>query len=422
MRKTFYRIAALSLFLVILTSRLNAFAEEMNTIEESSLHAASAVLMDASSGRILYEKNGQEFMANASTTKILTCILTLEEGDFDKPVQVSAYAASMPDVQLNIREGEQYLLEDLLYSLMLESHNDSAVAIAEHVAGSCQEFSRKMNERAKEIGCQKTWFITPNGLDAKETITLKNGEQMEKEHGTTASDLALILRYCIEKSPQKEEFLKITRTSQHSFCNKITAEDGSLRNGPRSFSCNNHNSFLQMMEGALTGKTGFTGKAGYCYVGALREGERTYIVALLACGWPGNRNYKWQDTRKLMEYGLNTFQLHSVKELELDWDEILSSGVEGGQGKKIGQSVGLTLMREQKEEIPDVLLKAGEELSAKVEKKPLAAPVKKGQQVGRVLYLISGKEWKEERLLSGEDIEKIDLLWCIKHCAELFWI
>ncbi|MGN0305738.1 MAG: D-alanyl-D-alanine carboxypeptidase, partial [Lachnospiraceae bacterium] len=111
--------------MIILSSQFYVFAEETAQIEENSLHAISAVLMDASSGRILYEKNGQEFMANASTTKILTCIMALEEGDNNKPVQVSAYAASMPDVQLNIREGEQYLLEDLLYSLMLESHNDT---------------------------------------------------------------------------------------------------------------------------------------------------------------------------------------------------------------------------------------------------------------------------------------------------------
>lgn len=416
------RIAAFSLLMIILSSQFYVFAEETAQIEENSLHAISAVLMDASSGRILYEKNGQEFMANASTTKILTCIMALEEGDNNKPVQVSAYAASMPDVQLNIREGEQYLLEDLLYSLMLESHNDTAVAIAEHIAGSCQEFSRKMNQKAKEIGCQNTWFITPNGLDAKETITKKSGEQVVREHGTTASDLALLLRYCIEQSPRKEEFLRITRTPHHSFCNKITAEDGSLQNGSRSFSCNNHNSFLQMMEGALTGKTGFTGKAGYCYVGALREGERTYIVALLACGWPGNRNYKWQDTGKLMEYGLKTYQSHSIEELQLDWKKILSSQVEHGQGTGIGQPVNLELLREQKEEIPDVLLKEGEELSVKVEKQPLTAPVKKGEQVGKILYLINGKEWKEENLISSEDIAPIDIIWCLHHCARLLWL
>ncbi|MGN0156148.1 MAG: D-alanyl-D-alanine carboxypeptidase family protein, partial [Lachnospiraceae bacterium] len=105
-------------------------------MDENELYARSAVLMDAASGRVLFEKNGNEIMPMASTTKIMTLIVTLENANLEDTVQVSAYAASMPDVQLNMREGEEYRLYDLLYSLMLESHNDSAVAIAEHVAGS----------------------------------------------------------------------------------------------------------------------------------------------------------------------------------------------------------------------------------------------------------------------------------------------
>ena len=391
-------------------------------VEASGLHAKSAVLMDAVSGRVLYEKNGQEFLANASTTKILTCILALEEGKGEDVVQVSAYAASMPDVQLNIRKGEQYRLGDLLYSLMLESHNDSAVAIAEHIAGSCEAFSQKMNKKAQEIGCRNTYFLTPNGLDAKETITTENGEQIIREHGTTATDLALLMRYCIQQSPQREAFLQLTRTPAYSFCNKIEAEDGTLKNGSRSFSCNNHNSFLQMMEGALTGKTGFTGKAGYCYVGALRQGERTYIVALLACGWPGNRTYKWQDTRKLMEYGLKAYQFHSLDELNMDWDEILAATVQDGQGKRIGESVQTILDREQAVNIPGILLKGDEKLSVKIEKASLKAPLKKGQPAGRIIYQINAREWMSERLKLKENIAEIDFLWCVFQCLDLLWI
>ena len=102
----------------------------------------------------------------ASTTKIMTLIVTLENANLEDTVEVSSYAASMPDVQLNIREGEQYRLKDLTYSLMLESHNDSAVAIAEHVGGSVEKFASMMNKKAREIGCKDTYFITPNGLDA----------------------------------------------------------------------------------------------------------------------------------------------------------------------------------------------------------------------------------------------------------------
>ena len=419
MTRKLYRIFFLCLCVSIVLSPLILHAQE----EESgpgSLYAHSAVLMDASSGRVLYEKNGQEFLANASTTKILTCILALEEGNPQDLVSVSAYAASMPDVQLNIREGEYYLLEDLLYSLMLESHNDSAVAIAEHIAGGCQEFSEKMNEKAKQIGCENSWFITPNGLDASQTLTLTNGETILKEHGTTARELALIMRYCLEESPAREKFLTITRTANYSFCNKTLSESGEVQNGSRSFSCRNHNSFLQMMEGALSGKTGFTSKAGYCYIGALTQDERTYIVALLACGWPGNRNYKWQDTRRLMEYGLASYQLHSIRELELNWEEILLSPVEGGQGEKIGEEIFVHLEREQEEKIPGVLLKEDETLTAKIEKRPLSAPIKKGEKAGEISYYINEEKWKSENLISKETIVKIDAVWCLKQCIDSF--
>ena len=192
---------------------------------------------------------------------------------------------------------------------MLESHNDSAVAIAEHLAGSVEGFARMMNEKAKDLGCNDTYFITPNGLDATKTITYKDGTSEVKTHSTTARDLARIMSYCIMESPQKETFLKITRTASHSFQNVKLKEDGSVTNGSKSYSCNNHNAFLSMMDGALSGKTGFTGNAGYCYVGALERDGRTFVVSLLACGWPNNKTYKWSDTKKLMGYGIDNYQI-----------------------------------------------------------------------------------------------------------------
>ena len=171
------------------------------------LYALSAVLMDADSGRILYEKEGETPRPNASTTKILTCILALENSDGDDYVQVSANAASQPQVKLGLQKGEQYYLEDLLYSLLLQSHNDSAVAIAEHIGGSVEGFSDMMNAKARKIGCTDTHFITPNGLDA---------EDSSGTHHTTASDLALIMRYAIKN----KVFLKIAQTKEYSFSHR----------------------------------------------------------------------------------------------------------------------------------------------------------------------------------------------------------
>ena len=273
--------------LALISNEMPCLAEETETtIKESELYARSAVLMDADSGRILYQKEGETPLPMASTTKIMTCIVALENGVLEDEVEVSAYAASMPDVQLNIREGEHYILRDLLHSLMLESHNDSAVAIAEHIGGSVEGFADLMNRKAKEIGCENTYFITPNGLDAEKEIETADGGKQTAAHSTTAADLARIMSYCIKRSPKKEDFLDITRTASYSFSNL---------EGSRSFSCSNHNAFLNMMEGALSGKTGFTGKAGYCYVGALERDDRTFVVALLACGWPNNKTYKWSD-------------------------------------------------------------------------------------------------------------------------------
>lgn len=251
---SYYLISAFVIMATLICGSIgNTVQAEENSDFEETLYARSAVLMDAESGRILYGKNEKEVMPMASTTKIMTCILALENGNPDDLVKVSNYASTMPKVKLCVREGEYYRLGDLLYSLMLESHNDSAVVIAEHISGSVEGFAELMNQKARDIGCYNTYFITPNGLDASKG---------DKIHSTTAEDLARIMSYCITKSPKKDEFIKITQTTNYSFTNKNINESGDIANGNRSFSCNNHNAFLSMMEGALSGKTGFTGNAG----------------------------------------------------------------------------------------------------------------------------------------------------------------
>ena len=182
----------------------NAGQEEDSSL---NLNAQSAVLMDASTGRVLYGKEEDLIRPMASTTKIMTCILALERCDPDDEVVVSSYAASQPKVHLGAASGRRFRLGDILHSLMLESHNDSAVMVAEHVAGSTQEFAALMNEKARDIGCEHTWFITPNGLDAQET---GDGGEV-RLHSTTARDLAAIMSYCVWQSPKSREFLAITQ-------------------------------------------------------------------------------------------------------------------------------------------------------------------------------------------------------------------
>ena len=260
------------------------------------LHAKAAVLMDGDTGRVLYGKNETEILPMASTTKIMTLILALEYGNPEDLVTVSSYAAKMPDVKLGMRTGEQYRLLDLLYSMMLESHNDSACAVAEHIGGSVESFAKMMNRKAEELGLISTYFITPNGLDA---------EDAHGVHSTSARDLAKLMRYCVFISEKKDAFRKICQTRQYSFSNQEKT---------RSFALYNKNALLDQMEGVIAGKTGFTGDAGYCYVCAYTDNERTLCIALLGCGWPPSRNYKWSDVRYLLALGSKYKKTHLLSD------------------------------------------------------------------------------------------------------------
>lgn len=387
------------IMIFVLLFGITSYAEE----PPKELYAQSAVLMDADSGRILFEKNGFEQKAMASTTKIMTCILTLETANVDDVVTISKNAAKQPRVHLGMREGERFYLRDLLYSLMLESHNDSAVAIAEHVGGSVEGFAELMNAKAKSLGCEQTYFITPNGLDAVDQTGT---------HSTTAADLATIMSYCIGKSEQQDLFLKITQTPSHSFKNVDNS---------RSFSCNNHNAFLNMMEGAISGKTGFTGDAGYCYVGALRRGDRTFVVALLACGWPNNKGYKWSDTRKLMEYAIDNYEYRDVYQAQDFPDMEVQDGVPLG-GNLFGvATTGMKVDLAGEEEKLSILLKNEENVTIQVDiKEKLQAPVIKGEEVGRVTYYLGDEILKQYPVVTTQTIGKKNIAWYFNQVWKMY--
>ena len=368
--------------------------------EPTELYARSAVLMDADSGRVLFGKDADVVRPMASTTKIMTCILALEylQEHPNRTVEVSDQAASQPKVHLGMQKGESFYLKDLLYSLMLESHNDSAVAVAEGVAGSVEEFAKKMNAKATEIGCKNTHFITPNGLDAEDAGGV---------HSTTAEDLAKIMRYCIMVSGEKEEFLEVTRTKEYQF------QDAS---GERTFSCHNHNAFLDMMDGALSGKTGFTADAGYCYVGSLRRDERTFIVALLACGWPDNKGYKWKDTRKLMEYGLEHYQYQEIENKEVLPDIRVVGGVDDKKPYQYCLDIPVEIEKPAKKSQDlksQILIRDGEKLKTRIKlARYWNAPVKKGEKVGKMIYYLDDCKVAEYNLKTEKAVAKRSFSWC----------
>jgi len=318
---------------------------------------------------------------------------------------------------------------------MLESHNDSAVALAEYIGKkylrselqnksiseytaeesklAVEAFAELMNQKAKELGCEDTCFITPNGLDATRTVMGENGEVIQQEHHTTAVDLAKIMAYCIMDSPQKEKFLEITRTPSYGFG----------ANG-RSFSCVNHNSFLTMMEGALSGKTGFTNKAGYCYVAALERDGRTYTLALLGCGWPNNKSYKWSDSKKLFGYGLEHYQYREYSP-EVENRPIFVSGGASADGNPF-HAVSVTLEKENNLLPIRLLAKETEQVVAKTRvEEILTAPVEAGRKVGTVSYYLIEEDGTElylgeEGVYTAETVKKIDFLYLLSYICRQF--
>lgn len=319
--------------------------------EEEKLYARSAALIDADTGRVLYGKNADAIMPMASTTKIMTCIIALEYGNLEDVYTVSSYAASMPQVKAGYKKDEQYRLEDLLYALMLESHNDAAVVIAEGVAGSVEGFAALMNRKAAELGCSSTHFVTPNGLDAE-------------GHQTTAAELGKIAAYAMGN----ERFCEIIQTRSYTYANV---------SGDHTHSIQNKNAFLDQYEGCIGIKTGYTGDAGYCYVGCARRGDVTLISVVLACGWPPHKTYKWQDCRVLLDYGFADFQKKEVLSPQKSFDTIpVNNGIE--DTITISTADSLTLLIGGKEHVRVEYL-----LPETVE-----APVAAGEQVGTMeLYL-----------------------------------
>lgn len=359
--------------------------------EDLNLYAKSAVLTDADTGRILYGKDAGTPMANASTTKIMTCLLAIESGKIQDTVTFSEHACSMPKVRLGCPTGTQFVLEDLLYSLMLESHNDTAAAIAEHVVGSVEAFADLMNERAAEFGCQNTHFVTPNGLDRSD----KKGE-----HQTTAYDLSLIMAACI----QNDKFLEITETASKT----ISSIDGTFQ-----AALNNHNALLSMLDGVISGKTGFTAKAGYCYVGAYRQNDRTYTFALLACGWPNHKNYKWEDSKALISYGNDHYENRTILKEEEHQTIDLNRTMVKTFGKNHYYFTN-TLSVTKEACAFQILVSENDEITMNPQgQKELSFPVTEGDVVATEEILWNGLPVQTRRILADETLFASDYPWCL---------
>ena len=248
----------LAAFSALLLALLPALA----TGEETGTSALACVIIDEASGRVLLSHNADTALPMASTTKVMTALLALEMGDLDAPVTCSRNAFGVPGTSIYLSQGETLTLREMLTGLMLASGNDAAVAIAEHIGGTTENFCRMMTARASELGCTNTVFLTPHGLP-------------QEGHHTTARDLALIAR----EAMKHEVFREIVGTQRATIPWEGRPYDRVL---------NNKNRLLATYEGATGIKTGYTKKAGRCLVfGAERSGMRIIGVVLNCADWFG---------------------------------------------------------------------------------------------------------------------------------------
>jgi len=253
-------------FALALASQTSAFAAA------PALSARAAIIMDAATGEVLWERNGSTPLPPASTTKVLTAIIALESGRLDESFRVSANAAETAPSKINLRPGQRMRLRNLLYAVLLNSANDAAEVVAEGLAGSDEAFAARMNARAQELGATTAHFANPHGLTAS-------------GHVASAHDLAVIFRHGLS-IPLFREILE-TRSVQ------VPIES----TGVQWVSLHSHNRLLSGYTYQVIGKTGYTRPAGRCFVGAATHDGRELIIAVL-----GARNL-WTDAKRVLAFG-----------------------------------------------------------------------------------------------------------------------
>lgn len=326
------------------------------------VNALAAVVMEASSGRVLYSKNAAVKRSIASTTKIMTAIVAIENGDMDDTVSISRRAAGIGGSTLGLREGQEYTLRELLYAMLLISANDAAIAVAEYIGGTVEEFADMMNKKARSIGASDSHFITPHGLDASDQYS-------------TAYDMAIITRYAL-KNPA---FAEIVATSDSYI---------------PGFSLYNTNELLGAYPGVDGVKTGYTGKAGRCLITtAQRDGMRIISVVF---GSP-TRNARSYATRALLDYSYENYKMKKLLDAGAAYADVrVNRGTKGKVSLIASQSVALPLSEAESE-------------SLKIQEyKPsvMDAPVYAGAEAGYVEYLLDGETVAVSNLTVAENIRR----------------
>ena len=342
-------------FTGIVLSLALIFAVKIPARAELAVSAKAAILMHADSGRVLYEKNADERMLIASTTKIMTAIVVLEHCELDDLVEVDSRSAGIEGSSMYLKAGESYTVEDLLYGLLLVSGNDAASALALHVADSMEEFAELMNAKAAELGMTESSFKNAHGLD-------------EEGHYSTARDMAKLAAYCMGN----EDFARIAGTVSHTVGEQTLV---------------NHNRLLREYDGCLGLKTGYTMAAGRTLVTcAERDGARYVCVTL-------NDPDDWDDHKALYDWAFANYSFAEVIPAGLSYEVPLISGAE------------MTAPAET-EGAAYALIQNGESYDMELELPAFAfAPISEGERAGRAVACSDGQEIASVRIVYSEDVE-----------------
>ena len=363
---------------------------EDNILEVSSeldsdnldLNSRSCVILDRLSKQILYGKNEKSKVKMASTTKIMTATIVLENCSLNKTVEVSKKAASIRGSRLGLKTGDKITVRDLLYGLLLCSGNDAAVCLAETVAGSIENFAVLMNNKAKELGLYNTHFETPHGLDSD-------------EHYTTAYELAILSDYALKNST----FLNMVGTQKYVV---------TINGYPKALS--NTNELLGNLNGVYGIKTGFTNGANRCLVTACKRGNMDIICVVLGAD---TKNFRTKDSIKLIEYAFKTYEYFNIKDFVTkylnDWKNdnpnffSIEKGLSNNVDIKIDSSIENNPIIPVKKELISTI-KANI-----IVNNHLIAPIKKEDLIGNLSIVSNGNCIANFNLISNTEINKYDI-------------
>ncbi|MBO4897751.1 MAG: D-alanyl-D-alanine carboxypeptidase [Clostridia bacterium] len=359
------------------------------------IEAPNAILIDADTGLTLYEKDADKKVYPASTTKIVTAIIALENENGDEVLTASDAAVNGIDYdssKIYLKVGEQMSYKDLIYALMVESANDAAVVLAEHISGSEEAFVELMNQKVQEIGAENTHFTNVHGLH-------------DEEHYTTAADMAKIARYAMNVPG----FAEIAATKKYTIPpTNMTESERTLTN--RNELLNSSKKYYY--EPATGIKTGHTSKAGYCLVSSAEKDGKHLIAAVFGDKETETDTYSFVDSKKLLSYGINDLE---SKTLAKKGDIVGEAPIKNSYADKaILQTAG---------EIKAILPEGADENSVQtntVLKENLKAPIKAGSVLGYIEYSYKGQTLGKTNLLAVSDYKKIPLAFIFKPIYKLF--